>query len=70
MTGSHEDKKEQTRAKLAQDIARMMDDAQENWPMRLQIWALQARETRAQYLAYVKEGFTDAQAIELCKRSQ
>lgn len=39
----------------------------ENWAAHMEGITLGARLTRAKYLALLKEGFTEAQAIELCK---
>lgn len=58
---------ERARAKRAQEFSAALSDMLQNWPMQLELIAYQAKETRARYHAYVKEGFTEAQAIELCK---
>lgn len=47
--------------------AQMIQYLKDNWVAHLESTALGARMTRARYLALVKEGFTEAQAIELCK---
>lgn len=39
----------------------------EGWLAQLEFFALDARIARAKYLALVKEGFTEAQALQLCK---
>jgi len=39
----------------------------ENWPQELESFAVMARIAYARYLAYVKAGFTEAQALMLCK---
>lgn len=39
-------------------------------PIQVQLAAIQAQVQRARFNAYVKEGFTEAQAIELCKVPQ
>lgn len=39
----------------------------EEWPALVESFAISARIARAKYLAFVKEGFTEAQALELCK---
>jgi hypothetical protein len=55
-----EDKTKVTRAQLMLKIT-------EDWAAELEWLALSAKISRAKFLALVKEGFTEAQAIELCK---
>lgn len=54
---------EQERIKQAQDVKTL----RENMPAILDAMPLIARATRAKYLALLKEGFTEQQAIELSK---
>lgn len=49
--------------KLAQSIKQM----REQLPALMEFAELQARLTRTKYNALLKEGFTEVQAIELCK---
>lgn len=47
--------------------AQLMKSIAENWAAHLEWMTLDARMKRAKYLALVKEGFTEVQAIELTK---
>lgn len=49
------------------DRDRALRDMRESMAWHLEYIAIQAQLTRAKYLALVKEGFTAAEAIELCK---
>jgi hypothetical protein len=44
-----------------------IDQFRRKLPEMLEHAQLQAKVRRASYLAYVAEGFTEAQALELCK---
>lgn len=55
---------EQDRISLAQAVRNL----RENMPALLEMAQLNAQLNRAKYLALVKEGFTEAQALELCWR--
>lgn len=55
-----EDSQKVVRAQLLRSVV-------DNWAAELEWFTLSARIARAKYLAYIKEGFTEAQAIELCK---
>jgi hypothetical protein len=57
---SKDDKARAERAKAFRNI-------REGWAEHLEFTEILAQMTRAKYLALVKEGFTEAQAIELCK---
>jgi hypothetical protein len=57
------DKEERERAKLAQQIA----EVAELMPMRIDLERQLAKITRIKFLALVAEGFTQEQALELCK---
>jgi hypothetical protein len=48
-------------------LAQLVRDMRDNIAAHIEINQLQARVTRAKYLALVKEGFTEAQALQLCK---
>lgn len=61
---NNEDKQERDRAKLAQQVAELV----EFLPMRIDIERFTAKVTRARFLALVAEGFTPEQALELCKK--
>lgn len=56
---------EKDRINLAQGVKTI----RENLPAMLEMAQLNAQVTRAKYLALVKEGFTEAQALDLCWRS-
>lgn len=60
MSAADEDK-----AKVAR--AQALRAAFDNWAEELQRIELLARITRARYLALVKEGFTPAEALTLCR---
>ena len=49
--------------KMAMDVKQMM----ERVPAMLDFVAYQAKLTRKKYLSLVESGFTEAQALELCK---
>ena len=55
-----EDKARVERAQLNKSVT-------EDWAAHLESIILHARMTRAKYVALVREGFSEAQAIELCK---
>lgn len=59
-----DDKRETERAALAQAVRNL----RENLPALLELDELQARLTRKKFLALVSQGFTEAQALELCKK--
>jgi Na+-transporting NADH:ubiquinone oxidoreductase subunit NqrC len=59
---SKDDKARSERYKALRD---MRESLQEEYQM--ECLAIQAHRTRVKYLALVKEGFTEAQALELCK---
>lgn len=61
---THDDKQDRQRAHLAQQIVEL----QELLPMRIDLERHGAKVTRAKFVALVAEGFTEAQAIELCKK--
>lgn len=56
---------EQERISIAQAVRNL----RENMPALLEMAQLNAQITRAKYLALVKEGFTEAQALDLCWRN-
>ncbi|MDQ0082922.1 hypothetical protein J2W35_003281 [Variovorax boronicumulans] len=56
---------EQERISLAQSVKTV----RENLPALMEMGQLNAQITRAKYLALVKEGFTEAQALDLCWRT-
>jgi hypothetical protein len=55
---------EQERINLAQAVKTV----RENLPAMVELAQLNAHVTRAKYLALMKEGFTEAQALDLCWR--
>jgi hypothetical protein len=48
-------------------LAQLVRDMRDNIAAHIEFNQLQARITRAKYLALLKEGFTEQQAITLCK---
>jgi hypothetical protein len=57
---------EQERVKAAQEVKRLQESMEENLPMMLEHFALQAQVMKAKYDALRKHGFTEDQAIKLC----
>lgn len=51
------------RVKLAQLVGQLRDEL----PAHVEMAGMQAKLMRARYQALVREGFTEAQALELCK---
>lgn len=47
--------------------AQALKELRENLPAAMEAMALSAEYTRLKYLALVKQGFSEIQAIELCK---
>lgn len=58
--------KEEDRVSLAQNVRTL----RENLPALLELAGINAQLTRAKFLALVKEGFTEGQALDLCWRPQ
>lgn len=58
--------KEEDRVSLAQNVRNLRD----NVPALLELAGINAQLMRAKYLALMKEGFTEAQALDLCWRMQ
>jgi len=58
--------KEEDRVSLAQNVRTL----RENLPALLELAGINAHLVRAKYVALVKEGFTEAQALDLCWRLQ
>lgn len=50
-------------------IAQAVRTLRENMPAMLEMAQLNAQLNRAKFLALVKEGFSEAQALELCWRN-
>jgi hypothetical protein len=48
-------------------LAQAVRELRENIAAHIEINQLQAKITRAKYAALIKEGFTEAQALLLCK---
>ncbi len=44
-----------------------LDAMRKNLSMMIEFEQLRAKQTRAKYDAMIEQGFTDAQALELCK---
>ena len=60
----NDDKQERERAHLARQIVEL----NELLPMRLDLERFNAKVARARFLGLIAEGFTEAQALELCKK--
>lgn len=50
------------------NLAQAVKTLRENLPASLEYAGIQAKVWRAKYLALVREGFTETQAVELCWR--
>lgn len=48
-------------------LAQLVRDMRENLAAHIEVNQLQARVIRAKYVALVKEGLSESQALELCK---
>ena len=46
-----------------------LEQLQANMPIMVEYQQLVAKQMRARYVALITEGFTEAQAIELCKNT-
>jgi len=57
-----------TSEKKSVQLATLVLELKENLIAHIEIEQLQARLIRERYLALVKSGFTETQALELCKR--
>lgn len=44
-----------------------LEELKRNLPIHIEFLAIQAQTIRAKYQALVAQGFTEAQALELCK---
>lgn len=58
------DPNERSQVTLAQAVKKLRD----NLPALLEMEQLHARLTRNKFLALVQQGFTEQQALELCKK--
>lgn len=57
--------KDEDKAKV--ERAQVMRKITEDWAAEMEWMALSARISRAKYLAFIKEGFSESQALQLCK---
>jgi hypothetical protein len=55
--------------KKAVDMAQGVKNLTENIVALMEFERLNARLTRAKFLALIEQGFNEAQALELCKRA-
>lgn len=62
MSSKAEDEQEKARV----NVAALLRNMRENWPMQLDIIAFKAKMARARYLALRAEGFTFEEALRLC----
>lgn len=51
------------------EMAKQLKNIRENLPAHIDLMLLDAKMTRVRFMALVTEGFTEAQALELCKKS-
>jgi hypothetical protein len=63
---ARDDQAEKKRAEVARAVSQSLAESLNNWPMQLDLIAWRGKELRAKYLALVREGFTEDQAIKLC----
>ena len=49
------------------EFKKMLENAIEQLPEQIKFQHYTAKVTRVKYLALIEEGFTEAQALELCK---
>ena len=54
--------------KKSVQLATLVLELKENLLAHIEIEQLQARLTREKYISLIKNGFTETQALELCKR--
>lgn len=50
------------------DLAQAVKRIRENMPAMLELIQLEARQTRAKFLALVEQGFSASEALELCRK--
>lgn len=50
-------------------LARLIAEMRNQIPALIEVEQLQAKLSRAKFLALVSEGFTEQQALELCKKA-
>jgi len=66
---THDDNKDRQRAQVAAHVKQIVDETNENWPLRCELIRCRVREIRQQFQELQKAGFTDAQALDLCWRA-
>ncbi len=62
------DDAEKVRARLAVKIKALVDSHNDELPMLAELATMKVQRMRIYYLAFVKEGFTEQQALDLCWR--
>jgi len=50
-----------------EQMKKLLSESREMLPLMVELAYIEAKQKRAMYLAYVAEGFTEQQAIDLCR---
>lgn len=54
-------------SKLDAERARALQDARDGLAFMVEFYQIEAKQKRAKFLSLVREGFSEPQALELCK---